>query len=68
MFTETKGMARDLYDMMFESGWYSLEKADKNKINEVLGEMETNLNQLIISRIKISKSHGMKIQNITEHF
>lgn len=68
LFTETKGMARDLYDMMFESGWYSLEKADKNKINEVLGEMETNLNQLIISRIKISKSHGMKIQNITEHF
>ena len=47
LFTETKGMARDLYDMMFESGWYSLEKADKNKINEVLGEMETNLNQLI---------------------
>jgi len=47
LFTETKGMARDLYDMMFDCGWYSLEKAEKNKINEALGEMETNLNQLI---------------------
>ena len=47
LFTETKGMARDLYDMMFNCGWYSLEKAEKNKINEALEEMETNLNQLI---------------------
>ena len=47
LFTETKGMARDLYDMMFDCGWYSLEKAEKNKISEALSEMETNLNQLI---------------------
>ena len=47
LFTETKGMARDLYDMMFECGWYSLEKTEKNKINETLSEMETNLNQLV---------------------
>ena len=47
LFSETKGMARDLYDMMFECGWYSLEKAEKNKISEALNEMETNLGQLI---------------------
>lgn len=47
LFTETKGMARDLYNMMFECGWYSLEKAEANKINEVLKEFESNFNQLI---------------------
>lgn len=47
LFTETKGMARDLYDMMFAFGWYSLEKAEANKINEAINEQETNLNQLV---------------------
>lgn len=47
LFTETKGMARDLYDMMFDCGWYSLEKAEDTKIKESLNEFETNLKQLI---------------------
>lgn len=47
LFTETKGMARDLYDMMFECGWYSLEKEEKVKIDECLKELEPKLNQLI---------------------
>lgn len=47
LFTETKGMARDLYDMMFECGWYSLECPEKIKIDECLKELEPNLNQLI---------------------
>ena len=47
LFTETKGMARDLYNMMFDCGWYSLEEAEKNKISEDSREMENNLNQLI---------------------
>lgn len=47
LFTETKGMARDLYDMMFECGWYSLERAEKMKIDECLQELELNLKQLV---------------------
>ncbi len=47
LFTETKNMARELYNMMFDCGWYSLEKADIIKINESLTELEYNLNQLI---------------------
>lgn len=46
LFTETKGMARDLYNMLFECGWYCLEKAEANKIHEVLNEFETKFDQL----------------------
>ncbi len=47
LFTETKKMVRDLYNMIFDSGWYSLEKVEIIKINETLTELESNLNQLI---------------------
>lgn len=47
LFSATKGMARDLYNMMFDSGWYSLEQAETNKIDETISEMNKNLNQLI---------------------
>lgn len=47
LFTEVKGMARDLYNMMFECRWYSLERADKTKLKEALNEQENKLNELI---------------------
>ena len=47
MFTEIQGLVRDLYEMIFDCGWTNLEKIEKEKINEFLTEIETNLNQLI---------------------
>lgn len=34
LFKESKGMARDIFDFMFKSGWYSLETASEEKINK----------------------------------
>lgn len=47
MFTEVQGIVRDLYEMIFDCGWTSLEQVKKEKIMEFLKEIETNLNQLI---------------------
>lgn len=47
LFTETKGMARDIFNVMFDCGWYSLEKESKQKIDQTLSELETNLNELV---------------------
>ena len=47
MFTEIKGLVRDLFEMLFASGWYDIEIEDKEKMQESLNEFETNLNQLI---------------------
>ncbi len=46
IFTETKNAARELYNMMFKKGWYSLEKAEDNKITEKCNELSQKLSQL----------------------
>jgi len=33
-FEDTKDASRDLYDLMFKNGWYTLEKAETQKINQ----------------------------------
>lgn len=46
IFTETKNSQRELYNMMFKKGWYSLEKAEENKINQKCNELSQKLTQL----------------------
>lgn len=47
IFTETKNCQRELYNMMFKKGWYSLEKAEENKVTQKCNELSQKLNQLI---------------------
>lgn len=46
IFTETKNAAREIYNTMFQNGWYSLEKSEENKITQKCNELTQKLNQL----------------------
>ena len=47
IFNDLKIAQRDLYNMAFKNGWYSLEKSENTKINEKINELTQKLNQLI---------------------
>jgi spore coat protein CotF len=47
IFEDIKMAQRDLYNMAFKKGWYSLEKAEEQKISEKEQELTQKLNQLI---------------------
>jgi spore coat protein CotF len=34
IYTETQNMQRQLYDMMFQKGWYKLESAEQQKLQQ----------------------------------
>lgn len=47
MFLQYSKLQRDVYELMFRNGWYSLEKAEMQKINskiQMLGQELTELN------------------------
>jgi len=46
MFIECKKMSRQLYNLMFQNGWYTLEKAEQQKISEKITELSPRLNEL----------------------
>ncbi len=46
MFENTKDAAREVYEVMFQNGWYSLEEEDSNKINQKIDEMTQQLKEL----------------------
>lgn len=46
MFDETEQRARKLFNLMFQNGWYPLEKADSTKINELITTFNQKLGQL----------------------
>lgn len=46
MLLESKNMARQLYDLAFKNGWYSLEKAEPMKITQKQDELNTKLPEL----------------------
>lgn len=46
MFIESKKMARQLYNLMFQNGWYTLEKAEQQKIDQKVTELTPRLNEL----------------------
>lgn len=45
-FEDTKDMAREVYNAMFERGWYSLEKAEATKIKQAYNEYSAKLGEL----------------------
>lgn len=47
IYLDIKTAQRDLYNMAFKKGWYSLEKAEETKISEKLNEFNQKINQLI---------------------
>lgn len=46
LFEDTKDMSRDIYNLMFEKGWYQLEKAEDKKINEKISSFTKQLSDL----------------------
>ena len=48
IFETIKDLQRDLYEIAFRYGWYSLEKAEENKIQEKYDELNNKLNNLEI--------------------
>ena len=46
MFDEITNLQTQTYDLMFKKGWYCLEMAEENKINEKLNMLEQELPQL----------------------
>lgn len=46
MLEDSKDMARELYNLMFENGWYTLEEVDDNKINDKINCFEQKLVEL----------------------
>lgn len=48
IFNETQDCQRNLYNLMFKHGWYSLEKADQQKIQQAYQQFNGYTNQLPI--------------------
>ncbi|MDD3453775.1 MAG: spore coat protein [Bacilli bacterium] len=46
IFENVKDLQRDIYEIMFQYGWYSIEKADNSKINEEVNKFKNKLSKL----------------------
>ena len=46
IFTETQNSQRDLYNLMFQKGWYSIEAADQQKLQQSYQQFQGYTNQL----------------------
>ncbi|UTI42339.1 spore coat protein [Niallia sp. RD1] len=45
IFTETQNMQRELYDLMFQKGWYKLEAAEQQKLQQSYQQFKGYSNQ-----------------------
>lgn len=45
VFTETQNSQRELYNLMFQKGWYSLEQADAQKLQQTHQQFQGYTNQ-----------------------
>lgn len=43
MLEDSKDMARELYNLMFKNGWYSLEEIDNTKLDDKINSLEQKL-------------------------
>lgn len=43
MLEDSKDMARELYNLMFKNGWYSLEEIDNTKLDNKINTLEQKL-------------------------
>ena len=46
IFNETKQKAREAYELAFSNGWYTLEKAESQKINDAVTKMTKQKKEL----------------------
>lgn len=46
MFLQIKNAQRDLYELAFRKGWYSVEKAEQTKISEEYNSLSQSLSEL----------------------
>ncbi len=46
LLEDTKDAAREAYNLMFEYGWYTLEEAEKEKINQKISCLEEKLREI----------------------
>ena len=46
LFDEASNAQRDIYNLMFQKGWYSIETAEDTKITQKLNMLEQELPQL----------------------
>ncbi len=46
MLNEASELQRETYNLMFKKGWYTLEMADENKIQQELNTLNQEFNQL----------------------
>lgn len=47
IYKETQEMQRDLFNLLFELGWYELEKADNSKINTTYNKFKQKEQDII---------------------
>ena len=45
IFTETQTQQRELYDLMFKKGWYAIEAADQQKLQQSYQQFQGYTNQ-----------------------
>ena len=48
MFDNIKNLQREVYELSFKKGWYTLEKADENKITEKYNMLNQEYNDLSV--------------------
>lgn len=46
MFNNISKLQRNVYEIMFQKGWYTLEEAEENKINQKLNMLTQEYNDL----------------------
>ena len=49
LFEDTKDAAREAYNLMFKNGWYTLEEADEQKVNDKINCFTQTLTELGIN-------------------
>ena len=47
MFENIRKMQRELFELAFRKGWYTLEKAEENKITKKVNQLEPKIQELI---------------------
>ena len=48
MFDDIKNLQREVYELSFKKGWYTLEKAEENKVTEKYNTLNQEFNDLSI--------------------
>lgn len=46
LFEDTKDAARECYNLMFQNGWYTLEEAEEQKVNEKINSFTQELTEI----------------------